>query len=399
MTLTRLCLTTMCMVVASAAMPAALAAQLELDATFSGNGHVWVGDANASLVTETDVRRDQVYALSLDLVPSAAAVAVSRLNSDGTHDAGYGSAGSARVPVKGAFAAGFTVDRFGASVAVAQSAQALTVVAWNSSGRLDRTFSSNGIRRLAVPGQQGSSDPDVVIDRRGRLVVAAMVPARRGSKVNVYRLLPDGSLDLSFSGDGVRVVDNGRWDWMDALAIDGNRVVLGTDTGGAGDLNAAGAVMRLRRNGANDSTFSEDGLAHFRLMPGRFTFPVAIGVGASGRLTLAATSATNLYGAVRIRPNGTLDASFGDAGVVGVTCNCFVYNGDVSAGRVALVGNRKDGTTLVTRITKHGTRLDQGWLDPFPATRSESPQAIAWSGTKMVLGGSVRQRGFVARVA
>jgi hypothetical protein len=105
--------------------------------------------------------------------------------------------------------------------------------------------------------------------------------AQDSELVCVVRLLPDGRLDTSFSGDGVAVLDHGYGnDSAEAVVLQGRRVVVA----GEGRDSASGSrfgVARFRRDGTLDRSFGAGGIAltDFRtgsdqaaalaLMPGR----------------------------------------------------------------------------------------------------------------------------------
>jgi uncharacterized delta-60 repeat protein len=80
-------------------------------------------------------------------------------------------------------------------------------------------------------------------------------------------------------------------------------------------------VARLDRDGALDPSFGEGGVAAFDLSSGR-DVPVDVAIDEEGRLYVTGCIAcirqgppANAFAVVRISPDGTLDATFGDGGV------------------------------------------------------------------------------------
>jgi uncharacterized delta-60 repeat protein len=88
----------------------------------------------------------------------------------------------------------------------------LTVACFRPDGRLDPSFAGDGVKYLALTGPD-SFGSDVEIDSRGRVVIAAN--AGISDEFNeafswrgaVVRLRPDGALDRSFAGNGQRSIN------------------------------------------------------------------------------------------------------------------------------------------------------------------------------------------------
>ncbi|MHC8381525.1 NHL repeat-containing protein [Pseudomonas sp. LB3P14] len=74
--------------------------------------------------------------------------------------------------------------------------------ALNDAGTLDTTFAGTGKTQVYFAGSLSSMANGVAIDSRGRLLVAAKVETRGGSRFGLARLLEDGSADLAFGNNG-----------------------------------------------------------------------------------------------------------------------------------------------------------------------------------------------------
>lgn len=389
-----------CIVVASVGQNAA-ASQFEFDSTFSGNGKHVLHATDGSAVTDVEVFDGDIYAAGYDVAAEFRDILVTRVSATGQVDTSYGLDGFSHVfpGDNPPFGAGLTVDGAGDVAVVGQSSGSLTIAKLNSSGSPDHTFSGDGVRKISSAGTRLAFDPDVVIDGQGRLLVGATAVTNHGYNVSIYRLLPGGSRDMAWSGDGVRTVNVSKYDWMDALAVDSHdRVILGTDTESADRPNAPATFMRFRKSGALDASFSGDGVMHVRLMQGAVAVPIAIGVDERDVVTAGLTAGYGMYGAVRIRTNGELLHPFGDGGVLGLTCDCQALEAGVVNGRTVFAAERGDGTTLVTRISRDGINVNQAWADIFPATRKETVGAVTYAGPKAVLGGRSFATAFLARV-
>jgi uncharacterized delta-60 repeat protein len=98
-------------------------------------------------------------------------------------------------------------------------------------GQPDTSFGVGGKALTSLTGSASySSGNDIVLQSDGKIVVIGNVYGVLNSYVLRYR--QDGSLDPTFSDDGMRMIDNagpGDWgDWLDDVVIqqDGKIVLL-----------------------------------------------------------------------------------------------------------------------------------------------------------------------------
>ncbi len=179
---------------------------------------------------------------------------------------------------------------------------------------------ANGILRLGASGYVDLSGTDVVRLADGRIVITARARQTAGGpyRVLVYRLLGNGALDPAWSGFGRSVISFGAQSAFPAkvaLTADDEVVVAGDLTG----ADAGPFVLRLLPNGSPDSTFDGDGIAHWtpRLL-GEYVSDLV--VRPSGHLVVAGTSVWSNSPAravpmlTRLTPDGALDAMFGSGG-------------------------------------------------------------------------------------
>ena len=122
-----------------------------------------------------------------------------------------------------------------------------------TAGSLDTTFGTNGVAITDVGANTDDDGADVVVQPDGKIVVVGT----SNDDILVVRYLPDGRLDTSFSGDGVVTTDVNGVDVGTGVALqpDGKIVVAGS----AGDV-AAFAVLRYTPSGALDTSFDTDGI-------------------------------------------------------------------------------------------------------------------------------------------
>lgn len=130
----------------------------------------------------------------------------------------------------------------------------------------------------------------------------------------VMRLQSNGSLDTGFGSSGYWVHNSGSYDYDNlydmALQSDGKIVVVGAfDSGSYTRTNFA--VARLNANGTLDSSFSGDGLQEINL--GNYDYAYAVHIQADGKILLAGEKQNDMA-IVRLNSDGSLDTSFSSDG-------------------------------------------------------------------------------------
>ncbi len=187
-------------------------------------------------------------------------------------------------------------------------------VALAAPGRLDRAFSGDG-KQTAFP--KGATGYAVAIDKQGRIVVAGYT-LTSSTDIALARFLSNGKPDTSFGGGDGRVTTNlGGTDYAFDMALqsDGRIVVAGErDFRNKSQF----AVVRYGIHGVLDKSFSQDGM-NFTDFGRRFQGANAVLIGPSGNILLAgftSNGSLSRWALARYRPNGTLDAGFGNKGRV-----------------------------------------------------------------------------------
>ncbi len=223
------------------------------------------------------------------------------------------------------------------------------VLRFTANGKPDHTFDHDGRRILAIPGPNNPRVTDVAVDSHGRIVVAAGNGNAGDSDLDVFRLLPNGALDHSFSGDGKVDLDFGQDDDDPLVAIQPNdEVVVGGTFTAPGNDEAIG-VVRIAADGDLDTTFAGDGrqivdptsgpeeLNGLALQPNR-------AIVMTGRS--ADSGDTQLF-VVRLKPGGNTDLAFGGGEVL---LNPTAGGDDpagvaVGAGKIVVGGTADDGSS------------------------------------------------------
>jgi uncharacterized delta-60 repeat protein len=196
------------------------------------------------------------------------------------------------------------------------SSREFLVSAFNADGTLDTSFGEQGSLTADFDNEKDVAHA-VARLADGRLLVAGVVRPEGGTDdFAVARFLADGTIDTSFGVDGWTVVDlDGSTDTLRDLAVqaDGGMLLAGEgffpNSSGTRDF----AIVRLDSDGALDSAFGSNGVA--RVSIDTFDEAAAIGLLAGGDVILGGSSDGD-YVIIRFKGDGSLDTTFGDAGVV-----------------------------------------------------------------------------------
>jgi uncharacterized delta-60 repeat protein len=187
-----------------------------------------------------------------------------------------------------------------------------TVARYDATGALDPAFATAGVftDRVALP--TGNASPRALaLDASERIIVVGNAgPGFSSFDAGAIRLLPDGTLDPSFGGDGRVTFDLGTsFDELSAVDVapDGTIVAIGRA--------AEALVVRLEADGDLDPSFGTNGVATPGILGAQLD---RVRVQADGAILVAGyrqVPASELVVA-RLTPAGTLDPTFGTGGVV-----------------------------------------------------------------------------------
>jgi uncharacterized delta-60 repeat protein len=169
-----------------------------------------------------------------------------------------------------------------------------------SDGSLDTGFGSDGFVSIGfdLGGFNADRAEAVALQADGKLLLAGSAWAGNGTDIALARLLPDGSLDLSFGNGGRAVIPvdlvPGGSDRAHAMVLDDEQRILLAGTAQRASGVEAGFVMRLLAGGTLDPGFGSGGI--------RLVQPTLRGDGEDSAELHALTLARgSVYAAGRIR--------------------------------------------------------------------------------------------------
>jgi len=136
------------------------------------------------------------------------------------------------------------------------------VARFNVDGSADASFDGDGKMYISF-GADGAQGQSILIQPDGKIIVGGYADFAGYSDFAIARLNSDGSYDITFDGDGIVTTDFGSGsDVLREMILqpDGKIVALGrADNAGESEI----ALVRYNADGSLDATFSDDGMATF----------------------------------------------------------------------------------------------------------------------------------------
>jgi len=283
--------------------------------------------------------------------------AVVRYNTDGSLDTSFGTGGKVTTAVGSSNDTGRSVvmQSDGKIIVVGSSENStdtdFAVVRYNTNGSLDTTFSSDGKVTTAIgSGNDGANS--VVLQSDGKIVVAG-VSFETFEVFAVVRYTSTGSEDATFSGDGkVTTAVGSSQDQARSVVLqsDGKIVAAGFSDNGS---NYDFAVVRYNSDGSLDTTFSGDGIVT-TAVGSALDIANSVVMQSDGKIVAAGYShngSNDDFAVVRYNTGGSLDTTFSGDGIVTTA----VGAGSDYGYSVAMQG---DGKIVAAGYSYSGTKYD-----------------------------------------
>ena len=245
---------------------------------------------------------------------------IAKLNADGSRDLTFsrdghefGSPGSS-VDV----AAASILQADGKQLVVGNSNNRFGIARYNSNGTLDTTYGQGGKATVAFADAWDVKAKDVAVQADGKILIVGSSRYYTGTNLKdrftLVRLNPNGSLDTTFAGDGIAEVDSEGSGGGNSVTVQANgRIVV------AGAFRNYFSVLRFMPNGTLDRSFSGDGIAYIQAAMNSEALDVV--VQPDGKLLAVGSyiqSSSARYASAlmmaRFNPNGAFDTAFGTNG-------------------------------------------------------------------------------------
>ena len=223
------------------------------------------------------------------------------------------------------------------------------LVRLNSNGTLDTSFGVNG--KVTIDGLSGNS-----LALQGNKIVG-VGSVHDGTSWNgvVYRYNSNGSLDTTFSGDGILPINFGQEDFFYAVAVYSGKIYVMGDSGPSDWSEGDFIVARINSNGTLDTAFSGDGKVRTSLGTVDSPYDLAI---SSGKVIVVGFSDNNIA-IVRYTASGALDTTFSGDGKLKSNLGfpSPVLRGvAIQSGKIVVSGKTDGGSgdALLARFTSAG---------------------------------------------
>jgi uncharacterized delta-60 repeat protein len=301
---------------------------------------------------------------------------ISRYNTDGTPDTGFGTNGTVAITAPDFLALALGIQQDGGIVVGGTSLEALSgagsfkLLRLNTDGSTDMTF-GNGLVSTSFPGASVSAIFSLAIQSDGMIVAAGTSGNDNTSTSAAFsaaRYNTDGSLDTTFGSSGQVVVNLPTSIAFSVVLQPDGKIVLGGETGiGISGLTnilsvlvgTQFAVVRLNVDGTPDTAFGTSGVVQSKIGSGAIASQIVIQ--SDGNIVAAGTTLSSLesvdFAMIRYTTAGALDATFGAGGVV--TTN---FDGNLDVG--AAVALQSDGKMVMAGVdfslTASQDKLERG---------------------------------------
>ncbi|MEU2235927.1 calcium-binding protein [Streptomyces vietnamensis] len=254
---------------------------------------------------------------------------VARYNTNGSLDTSFGNGGLVRVDEFGGSADGsdIAVQPDGKIIAAGKpGGDGFALVRLDTFGNFDPSLGGDGtvVAGFTSTSPQGGGGiaRSMALQPDGKIVAVGYV-GNTAFDIGVARYNSNGTLDTTFSGDGMVTADFGGTEFGNAVAVQPDGKILAAGSGGLGY-----ALLRYNADGTPDAGFGTAGRTSVA-SPGDGGLAYAMALQQDNKIVLAGraddpnSSEANDFGLVRFQPNGTVDTGFGGDGFVVTGFNDF----------------------------------------------------------------------------
>jgi uncharacterized delta-60 repeat protein len=335
---------------------------------------------------------------------------LARFNTNGTLDATFGNGGmvTTTFSVGARGATSLVIQPDGKIVAVGTGDNdALELARYNTNGSLDTSFGSSGVVVTSFAQFSTFTARSLLLEPDGTLIVAGDTG---GSAPNDWLLVhykANGVRDTSFGNQGVVatpvssgfLIGGGEYSARSAALYpsvgspnDGKILVNGSGGNGSWEL------VRYNGNGTLDGTFGNGGEEFAPIGGGAGN----VALDSSGRPVVAGNGNAYSLQLARFNLNGTLDATFGNDGVVtnpvGFTVNndgvaIYPNTGSANDGKIVYVVG-----SLVARYLPSEPEIGSFTANPNPVASGSNPTLTAANITDGNAGSTITQMAFYVQL-
>jgi uncharacterized delta-60 repeat protein len=250
-------------------------------------------------------------------------------------------------------------------------ATATGICSFTSTGTFNAELNGIGYEQLAIGSttviQAIALQPDT------KAVVAGSTMENGTNKFIIARYSINGLLDTTFGGSGYVTTDIGGGSSVYALVVQPDGKIVAGGIGGQGAPNFA--LARYNPNGSLDTTFGEQGIV--RTTVGYISNIYALALQVDGKILAAGycwNLETNICALARFNADGSLDTTFGIDGIVTTQV------GNVS--QLQTIALQQDGNIIVGGYTTNDRLHYSSLLMRYDSTGTLDP---SFNGTGIVI--------------
>ncbi len=238
-----------------------------------------------------------------------------------------------------------------------------SLVSYAQPGSLDATFGTGGIVTTSF-GPINTGSGSVAVQGDGKIVMAGYLFNGTNTSFTLARYNTNGSLDITFDGDGKLTTLIGTSCGANAVVIqpDGKIIVAGSsyDDGGSGDDMFT--LARYNTNGSLDNTFDADGIVTTTFTGSINDVAHAIVLQSDGKIIVAGShhNGTTLdFALARYNTNGSLDNSFDGDGMlttaIGSSDDIAYSIALQTDGKIVVAGNSDISSNIDFALARYNT--------------------------------------------
>ncbi|MBR8829914.1 MAG: hypothetical protein N5P05_000544 [Chroococcopsis gigantea SAG 12.99] len=252
-----------------------------------------------------------------------------KLTASGTLDPGFGTGGTVITNLgANSYVSDSVIANDGKIVAAGWLQNAgFTVVRYNANGSLDMSFNGNGVASVSLAGQSDQAT-SVALTPDNKILVAGIYRPNPQPYLGLIRLNNNGTLDTGFDGDGKLllpdvILADYELSNIKVTSLAGGKFLVGTTVDYTNGLFPT--LYRFNSNGTLDTGFGNFGRLRIGINNSRFK---DLQVADDGKLVLGLNLNRGTFenpnydfAAVRLNSDGSLDTSFGNNGITTVSIN------------------------------------------------------------------------------
>ena len=188
----------------------------------------------------------------------------------------------------------------------------IILIRLDSLGFLDNTFNNRGyvITDVLDGSDRGNA---LIVNNDNKIMVTGFL----NSTIGLIQYNSNGTIDSSFNQNGISLVSSANWNefyvgYGITMQVDGKILVVGEATNEFISSDSKILVVRFNKDGTLDNSFSENGITTIDI--NEFDRGTCIAVQSDNKIVVAG-NAGNKFAILRLNPNGSLDNTFWGDGI------------------------------------------------------------------------------------